>query len=191
MKQGGMALLLLILIYFSVGVRAAWQDTPNDMPSGLPVDSRCVLSVSTPVIDYGKRSRWQLQDASAGQVSPGKRTLTLSVVCPYTQPIKLALLSDLRYGMQGHINVNLSEPELDGQRIQLASLTPDGNATTSAVDNLRLHLGSRFAAVQNDRLATGKQLTLRVDIEPLLAERDARVFVAQSNEATLTLELIK
>lgn len=190
MKLCGMALLLLVLTNFSAGASTAWQDNPLNMPSDLPVDSGCMLSVSTPEIDYGRQSRWQLQDAPAGQMTLGKRTLMLSAVCPYMQPIKLVLRSDLRYGKQGNINVSLSEAELDGQRIQLASLSPDGNVTTSAVDSLRLQSNNRFAAVQNGRLVAGKSLTMQIEIEPLLAEHDARVFAPQSNEATLTLELI-
>lgn len=190
MKQNGMTLLLLALTSFSAGARAAGQDITPDRPSGLPGDNRCTLSVSTPVIDYGNQSRWQLQDAARGQVTPGKRTLILSVVCPYTQPIRLAQRSDLRYGSQGNINVNLSEAQLDGQSIQLANTTPDGILNDAPVENLRLHPGSRFAAVQNGRLATGKSLTLRMEIEPVLTDRDTRVSAHQNNEGTLTLELI-
>lgn len=191
MKQDRMALLLLALTSFSAGSMAAWQDITSDMPPGLPTDNRCTLSVSTPTIDYGNQSRWQLQGTTGGQLTPGKRALTLSVVCPYTQPIRLALRSDLRYGTLGNINVNLSEALLDGQSIQLASTTPDSILNDAPVDSLRLHSGSRFAAVQNGRLATGKNLTLRMEIEPVLAERDARVSGHQSSEATVTLALIQ
>ncbi|AHG19499.2 hypothetical protein Z042_07640 [Chania multitudinisentens RB-25] len=181
----------MALTSFSAGAVSAWQDMNPDMPSGLPVDSRCTLSVSTPVIDYGNQSRWQLQDTTGGQVTPGKRTLMLSVVCPYTQPLKLALRSDLRYGARGNINVSLSEAQLDGQSVQLASTTPEGVLNGVPANSLRLQPGSHFAAVQNGRLARGKSLTLRIEIEPLLAERDTRVSAHQSNEATLTMELMK
>lgn len=190
MKHGWMTLLLLMLTNFSAGAVSAWQELSPDIPLGLPVDSRCTLSVSASVIDYGNQSRWQLQDAASGQVTPGKRTLMLSVVCPYTQPFKLALRSDLRYGAQGKINVSLSQAQLDGQSIQLASTTMNGILDGSPDESLRLQSGSRFAAVQNGRLATGKSLTLRMEIEPLLAESDTHVSAHQSNEATLTLELI-
>lgn len=190
----------LILIFALTPLSKASSAYPGvveqALPS-LPVDTRCSLSIGTPVIDYGSQSRWQLQDTTnSNEVTPGKRTLMLSVTCPYTQTMRLALHGDrsangtLRYGAQGHVNIRLLEAQLDGQTVQVVTLTPGNSINDTPSDIIQLRPGDSFAAVRNGHLAKGKSFTARLEIEPVLTDSAARVSAHQTNESNLTLELL-
>ncbi|WP_286175316.1 fimbrial protein [Enterobacter sp. Cy-643] len=160
----------------------------------LPPDTRCRLSVSNPLIDYGVMSRWQLEDIGAGRVSPGTRSLTISVVCPYSRTMILQVEGEgreggLRYGEHGTTRLRLLDAQLDGNAVELHSVTPDGVITESDRHRLALNAGQRLAPVMQGRLAEGKILTARLEIQPVLAEGDARVSSRQRSETTLTLTL--
>jgi hypothetical protein len=170
--------------------------TEGPLPS-LPVDTRCNLSLGSEVVDYGLQSRGQLQEASLGgnMLTPGKRTLTLSVVCPYAQPLRLALRGDraangdLRYGKQGSVVVRLSDVQQDGESVQIMPVTPSGEVTGTAADSQRLQPGQAVAATLNGLLVSGKVFNARVEIEPIMTDEEARVGVSTTQEAILTLEL--
>ncbi|HGM4923502.1 TPA: fimbrial protein [Serratia marcescens] len=160
----------------------------------LPPDTRCRLSVSNPVVDYGLMSRWQLEDIGAGRVSPGTRSLTVSVVCPYSQTMSLRVEGEdreggLRYGEHGTTRLRLLDAQLDGNAVELRTVTPAGVITESGGQRLVLKAGQRLAPVMQGRLAEGKTLTARLDIQPVLAEDDARVSSRQRSETMLTLTL--
>ncbi|MGP2408153.1 hypothetical protein [Yersinia sp. 2545 StPb PI] len=167
-------------------------------PPSLLVDTRCSLSLGGGVIDYGNQSRGQLQAASPGgnTLTPGKRTLTLSVVCPYTQPLRLALRGDrsgngeLRYGERGSVVVRLFDMQRDGESVQIMPVTPDGGVTGSASESQRLQPGQAVGATLNRQLVKGKVFSVRVEIEPIMTNEEARVGVSTTKESLLTLELI-
>ncbi|GAK27992.1 hypothetical protein [Serratia liquefaciens] len=177
---------------------SAMEASSIEAQSFLPVDTRCSLSTGTPVIDYGIQSRWQLQDVAGGdEVTPGKRTLMLSVVCPYSQTIRLemrgdrAANGDLRYGERGRINIRLQDFQLDGQSVQAAFMTPAGAIDSTSESSLLLQPGKVFAAVLNGQLVKGKNFNARVEIEPVLPESAARVASRQISESHLSLELLE
>lgn len=142
-----------------------------------PVDSRCSLSAGGRVIDYGILSRGQLQDATTGAnaLTPGKRTVMVNVVCPYTQPMRLTLRREpatngnLSYGDRAYVRVRLQDALLDGQSIQIASSAPDGTLSSSPASTLELQPGQTFAAVADGTPAKGRSLTLHLEIEPIFA----------------------
>ncbi|AZD55537.1 hypothetical protein C4K19_3752 [Pseudomonas chlororaphis subsp. aurantiaca] len=167
------------------------------LPSTLPVDSRCSLSAGGQVIDYGNLSRWQLQDAtgSANTLTPGKRTLMVSVVCPYTQAMRLTLRGEsaangnLRYGERGNMRIALRDAQLDGQSVQFATTTVDGTLNGAPAATLALQPGQTFTAMTAGGVAKGRSLTLRLEIEPVLPEAEARTSMRRISEAQLTLDL--
>ncbi|MGP0955598.1 fimbrial protein [Serratia sp. CY68758] len=190
---------LLALLMGVAGASAADPIMPpgqesSPMPT-LPPDTRCSLSVSNPVVDYGMMSRWQMEDMGAGNVSPGTRTLMVSVVCPYSRTMILRVegeaseLGGLRYGERGATRLRLLDAQLDGNAVELRAITPAGVITDSGGHILALNAGQRLAPVMQGRLAEGKALTVRLEIQPVLAEGDARVGSRQRSETMLTLTL--
>lgn len=188
--------LMLGVALFLVG--AARADL-RDAGSGLtpPPANRCSLSAGAPVIDYGVQSRWQLQEAGdPRQVTPGKRSLVLNVVCPYSQTMRLMLRGEpagngeLRYGERGSVKLLLTDAQLDGQSVLLAATAQGDVISGDAKSSLQLRPGHGFAAVQNGRLLKGKSFTARIELEPVMPESNARVSARQVSEANLTLELI-
>jgi len=187
--------ITLLTGLLSTGAIAKPATAPDTMHI-LPVDNRCSLSAGNPVIDYGTQSRWQLEERKGGQqVSPGKRTATLSVVCPYTRAMTLTLRGDqassgaLRYGTQGSLVLRLADASLDGQSVQLVRTTAEGVIKGTPAATLDLKPGNSFTVTSNQQQGRGKQLTIRFEMEPLLPESAARVSTLQQSEAVLTLEL--
>ncbi|MHA7845300.1 DUF1120 domain-containing protein [Serratia sp. D1N4] len=193
MKIGYTALILGLLISKAAGAVSPVMGDPSLQPPPLPMDSSCNLSVGGSVIDYGSQSRWQMQSASTGgnAVTPGKRTLMLNVVCPYTQAMRLALRGDLRYGERGSTVVRLFDVQIDGHNVQVVNTTPAGMISGTPTNDQLLQAGQTVAAVLNGQLAKGKVLTARLEIEPTLPESEARVSASRMSESTLTLELVK
>lgn len=162
----------------------------------LPPDTHCSLSVSSPVVDYGVMSRWQLQDVAGGKVSPGTRTLALSVICPNTRTIKLLVegekneRSKLRYGAQGSVHLRLLDAQLDGSPVDLRTLTPAGAITENGGQAVEPMIGQQLTPVVQNRLVKGKIFTAQLEVQPVLSEDEARVSSRQRSEATLTLTLV-
>jgi len=161
----------------------------------LPPDTRCSMSVSNPVVDYGMMSRWQLEDAGAGSVSPGMRLLTVSVACPYSRTMSLRLEGEsseqggLRYGEHGTTHLRLLDVQLDGNAAALRKITPGGVITENGGHVQELNVGQRLVPVMQGRPVKGKILTAQLEIRPVLAEEDVHVNSRQHSETMLTLIL--
>lgn len=185
------------IISTSLHALAAPQDSPAGLAPVLPGETRCNLSVNTPVIDYGTQSRWQLQDAAASQgVTPGKRTLMVSVTCPTDRTIKLAMHGErsasgkLRYGNRGSVDLHVVDAQLDGQDVPLAAITSAGVLVGAPVSSMRLQPGNSFGPALNGKLAKGKNFSVRIELEPVLPESAARIHSREVNESSMTVELI-
>lgn len=185
-----------LLLGQSITAQAAVTILPQ-MPGTLPVDTRCAISTGTPVIDYGSLSRGQLQDTVNRQtLTFGKRTLMLSVVCPYSQALQLTLRSgraangDAQYGDRGSLAVQVLDAQVDGSGVQLTTTTPEGIVEGAPQPSLRWKPGQSFVATRNGHVVQGKSFNARVEIEPLLPESAARVAGREVYEAALTIELM-
>lgn len=171
----------------------------HKIPPLPPMDSRCSLSIGQNVIDYGAQSRWQLQDAAIGRnsVTFGKRTLMLSVVCPFTQSMRLMLRAEraarggVRYGSQGSMTVRLLDAQMDGQAVQVANTSIKGVIKDTLAESQRLSPGETYAPIANGQLTKGKVFTARIEIEPMLPEAEARVSTRQASEAHFALDLLQ
>lgn len=168
----------------------------NNMPGIiLPGDTRCKVSASSEVIDYGSYSRGQLQDAGGQKVSPGKRILMVNAVCPYKKVMRVILHGDkasngnLRYGNKGSVTMRLLDAQLDGKSVQVAATKVGSHLRTSVESNILLQPGQGIVAIHNDQPAEGRSFTARIEIEPVMPESDARVSAYQTIESNLTFEL--
>ncbi|WP_168395197.1 fimbrial protein [Erwinia amylovora] len=161
-----------------------------------PPENRCTITVGSPLIDYGVMSRWQLQDIAGGNVSPGIRSTTVSVLCPHDRKIKLLLqgaangTGHLRYGERGHILFRLSDVRLDGKPAELRSVSPDGIPEDASSEPQPLISGQQLVTLVQGRVTEGKTLTARLEIQPVLREKDARPGNLQRSAASLMLTLV-
>lgn len=141
-------------------------------------------------------SRWQLQDIPGGSTTPGTLSLTLSVVCPYTRTMKLLVQGEgseqggLRYGERGVTQFRLLDAQLDGNAVELRALTSAGALMDTSGQAVSLTAGQQLALVVQGRLAEGKTLTARLEIQPVLAEGEVRASSRQHSESMLTLTLV-
>lgn len=162
----------------------------------LPADRRCQISTSSPEINYGDMSPAQLQELAGGRrLTPGKRMMTVSVTCPYSQSMRLTLRGerasngDLRYGERGSLSLRMLEAQLDGRPVQLTTTKADGRLNGSARSDVALRPGDSVAATQNGQRIVGKNFQLQLEVEPVMPESATRVTARQVNEALLRLDL--
>lgn len=183
-----------------LGVSSVSSASPLTKPVGdfalLQPATRCRLSVSSPVVDFGMRSRWQLQDDSAGGVTMGTRTLSVAVICPHAQTMTLLIQGggsdgeELRYGRHGVTHLRLRDAELDGNPVELQEISPAGALTGKSGQTISLVSGQRLVPVVQGQLAGGKMLTMRMEVQPVLSASDARVTGRQVSESMLTITLV-
>lgn len=182
-----LSLLALSLILIKP-LHAASPEVPQQI---MPIDPRCSVSVGNSNIDYGRQSRGQLQ-YNGSTYTPGKRMMSLNVVCPFAQPIKLAVQGDraadgsLRYG-DGRLKVKIFDAHLDGQPVQLADMT-DGKK--AAQPEMVLKADSRFAASTNGLPLSGKSFSAKLELEPELSMDAATVSRSTQFESRFSLEMI-
>lgn len=162
----------------------------------LPPDTRCRLSISNPVVDYGVMSRWQLQAVAGGRLSPGTRSLTLSVACPYPRAMKLLIEGEggaqggLRFGERGLTHLRLLNAQLDGNTVELRALTQAGTLAKHSGQAIALNAGQQVALVVQGRLAEGRTLTAQLEVKPVMSEDGARVSSRRRSESMFRLTLL-
>lgn len=184
---------VLPLLTIASGLSAAEPGlgTPPQVPDG-----RCTISVSSPFVDYGVMSRWQLQDRPNGQVTPGIRSTMVNVVCPDPRAIKLLVQGEvnetghLRYGEHGYTEFRLLNAMLDGNAVELRPQLPDGSPAEATAEALPLAVNQQLVTVSAGQVVKGKMLSARLEIQPVLGEDDVRVSSTQRSGSQLTLTLI-
>jgi hypothetical protein len=188
----------LLLLLLNAAVYAAPPPMPgnlSDMPLSIPTDSRCTVSAGGGQADFGSLSRWQLQPAAEGgdRLSLGKRTVNVSVTCPFSRTMTLMVSGDstisggFRYGQNGELRVVVKEARLDGQPVQIKMQTT-GRAEQPG--ELALKANATLSVVsQGGAAIKGKSLTLQLETEPVLRETDARVAQRQNLESRFSINL--
>jgi len=198
MKALNLTMIAGILMSTMCYANAAKLDINALGGSILPIDHRCEVSVNMPVIDYGTQSRWQLQDVAGGQkLTTGKRNFTLNIVCPYAQNMRVVLRGSrsnegqLRYGDRGSMSLRVLDAQLDGQSVELSSITAEGAVKAGAASSLNLTPDTGMMATRNGQAVKGKTFNARLEVEPMMVEKDARVARPLVSESNFTLELLK
>ncbi|CCG88530.1 hypothetical protein EPIR_3167 [Erwinia piriflorinigrans CFBP 5888] len=156
----------------------------------------CVIRTVREVIDYGVLSRWQLQETSrAGELTPGARTLPVTVACPYAQSFRLridgtsSVAGQVRYGRSGWLKLQASNLRVDGMFSGMTVASPDKGSRSVSVGNAALEDGSVIIPNNGGQAVTGRTVTFDLVIEPRLAEKDNRVTVPLESEAGLRITL--
>ncbi|ECM4408805.1 hypothetical protein RU30_25640 [Salmonella enterica subsp. enterica serovar Give] len=116
------------------------------------------------------------------------------MVCPYSRTMSLRVEGEgreggLRYGEHGTTRLRLLDAQVDGNAVELRTVTPGGIITESGGYMQALNVGQRLAPVIRGRLAEGRTLTVRLEIQPVLQEVEARVSSRRRSETMLTLIL--
>lgn len=163
-----------------------------------PVDTRCALTTGSGIIDYGTLSRGQLITVPGDNklVTPGIRTLALSVMCPYSRTMRLSLRGehasngDVLYGSHGSIHLILRDAQMDGQMVQMTAATSAGVLNGAPASNLSLQPGQSMVATLNGLPVKGKTLTVSMDVEARMTDADTRVTAQQVSTSTLILDLM-
>lgn len=195
MNAAMIVLVFGVLLSQAGSVDADSSVLPDDILP-LPLDPRCHISAGAPVIDYGEKTRWQLLDSLTSQtITLGKRTLMLSVVCPYSQNMLLTLYGDratngdLRYGDRGSISFRVHDAQVDGKDVLLSLTSSDGTLDGASVSSLKLQPGKSFAATQDGHVVMGKAFNARIEIEPTMPQSSARVTSRHTTKSDFRLEL--
>lgn len=198
MKWRLKSVLLCLVLGQSVQAQSVEYGGAQKMMPPITIDPRCQMSVSSPEIDFGEMSAGQLQELPGGRkLSPGKRTLTLSVSCPFSQPMRLMLRGEratngeVRYGSKGSVELRMLDAQLDGQTIGLAIESDDRRRHRAGRPDVVLKPGDEVIAVRDGQPARGKNFSARIDVEPVLPERATRVPARETSTAMMVLELIE
>ena len=194
------SLLAAALLLAAFGGHATGADASlsTQFPDISMTDTRCQLTSSNSNVDYGPQSRWQMQDVEgrSQSVTPGKRQLSVSVVCPFTHEMRLKVMGSgnahggFRFGENGEVQVRVIGAQLDGEEVQIAPANPAGTPIGSPQSSLTLSPNETFSAVSGNQPAQGKAFNVRLEIQPVLTDKDARVSSRQANDASLSFEFI-
>jgi hypothetical protein len=187
--------VVLVLIP-STGAIATRSDTLVIGASALLEGTQCMVTVGPTTINYGSLSRWQLQKSGVAQhLTPGKRTLILTVTCPFNQEIRLSMEGNaapngqLRYGEEGYATVRLSEVMADGHEAMVALIEGDGNVVDTSETSLFIKPGSRWEVVNARGKVRARSVTARLEVEPIIPDWAAKVSGEQVSESALTLSV--
>ncbi|MEG5569400.1 hypothetical protein VIW49_18745 [Enterobacter bugandensis] len=193
-----MKLSLSLILLSGSAARAMPVPQPDHFSSGLvPQDRLCSVTVSSRDVDFGSLSRWQMQETGRGNaLSPGQRTLALSVSCPYSQPLHILVQGEsaadgnLRYGQAGSLQLEIHDAHVDGQPVQMVPVSRDRVRKGGEQTRISLRPDNGAAASRNGSLITGKNFTARLEVRPQLPESETRVTARQQSETLLTLEVL-
>ncbi|EKS7202330.1 hypothetical protein O8H67_000938 [Enterobacter asburiae] len=196
MKVTFLTVLLSLATFTSLAGQHAL--TPETMPQPLVPDARCQITSSTTDLDYGAKSRWEMQDMSdrSQSVTLGKRRISLSVVCPYTHNMSIKVMGDrnvrggFRYGESGELQVRIVQAQLDGLDVQVGLSMPSGSLVGSPKDSLALLPEQTFSAVRGNQAVQGKAFIVLLEIQPVLTDTGARVSSRQTNTSNISFELV-
>jgi hypothetical protein len=166
------------------------------LPTAPPPDNQCNLTASHTRVEYGVQSRWQLQMApGTQQLSPGERSLSINVVCPYSRQLRVKFDGEAgqggrwRYGEQGQLQLRVSAAWLDGQPVGLALTGRDSNDLSTLALPATILPDSTVSAVTAGHLLAGRNLTLQLTLAPLLSEQATRVTARTESDAVVRLSL--
>lgn len=189
--RGGIAAGLILL-----GAGSQWSAMSTVLPAtarpDLPV---CTVTAGPATVDFGSRTRGQLQD-TAGGLTPGVRRLTVSAGCTLSRVMKLRFDGSARGadfswgGADSILRFRVSQAQLDGIPVQLQRQDRAGNPEAQGAEALPFIPGDILMAVKNGLPVHGRQLNITLEIEPVMGERDSRPVRRTYPEGLLRVSLV-
>lgn len=162
-------------------------------------DARCTLSAGSGEVNYGPLSRGQLTPLPGRQslLTPGARSLVLTVTCPDTRELMLTMQGipsakgggQLRYGDNGVILLSMTDASVDGEPVQLRTLDRTGGTGTRSAGSVSLMPGVSVVPVRQGKPVRGSVLTARLEMTPGLSDSSTRVAAPSTSDARFILEL--
>lgn len=155
----------------------------------------CQINLSDSVIDLGQLSHPGSNNVpSPGNLHAlGERTISLNASCPGATKLMLLLQGDrlgdkFRFAQRGQVSVTLSNALLDGRNVDLARVK---DTTVPDV------FGPSIVAVPGDRVipvsaglpAEGSNLSLQIEIRPLVPVAELSSSEAKTLESNVSFEV--
>lgn len=159
-----------------------------------PTPPTCSVSGS-PVVDFGSRSRGQLQSTTGG-LTPGTRSLTVSAGCTLARGMKLRINALARgsnfswSGTDSILRISARQGVLDGKAVQLQRLNAAGSPVGQPADTVTLAPDDTLVAMRDGNPAQGRQFGVTLNITPVTGEQDGRPVQRIYPEATLSITLV-
>jgi hypothetical protein len=158
--------------------------------------SQCMIRAGREVVDYGVLSRWQLQETSrAGELTPGARSLPVTIACPYAQNFRISINGTsnvgrlVRYGRSGWLKLQATNLRVDGMPTGMTVESPDEGSRAVTSGTAALEDGSVIIPRNGGQIVTGRTVTFDLVLEPRLAEHASRVTAPLESEAGLRITL--
>lgn len=155
----------------------------------------CQVNLSESVMDLGQLSHPGSNNApSPGNLyALGERTLSLNASCPGASKLMLLLQGDtlgnkFRFAQRGQVSVTLSNALLDGRNVDLAQV--NGNAAAEAfAASIVAMPGDRVIPISGGLPAEGSNLSLQIEIRPLVPVAELSSSEAKTLESNVSFEI--
>ena len=142
----------------------------------------CTIHLNKTTIDYGQLNRANLlSTAQTGKIALGKRLLTLNIHCQESTPFALqfhapaADQNTFRFSNTGNFSVSLSQAQVDGKAVMLASTKTAATPLNSIAAIATLEANQTVTAMANSLPISGKNFTAQVEVEAHIAPSTLRV----------------
>ncbi|TDA48291.1 hypothetical protein [Burkholderia pyrrocinia] len=174
---------------------AVWLATAAAHSAASGADSRCQLAVGVSHLDFGTLTRAQLQAAGGANLTPGTRSVPVSVTCSRPRAIKLAVQGERNtdgqflHGRYGVLRVRLTGAQLDGRPVALVRISSKGTLVSQPANAVTVAPGDVVSIVEGASSPKGQRLTLALDSEPLLPDAATRVASTDSHETRVTVRI--
>ncbi|MDK2375043.1 hypothetical protein [Serratia fonticola] len=153
----------------------------------------CTLSASPVVMDFGTRSRGQLQDSATGRFSFGSRTVGVSASCTISRAMLVRIEGPAKGGKfswgnaDSQLRVSVRDAQVDGKEVQFRRTTTTSH---SSDHDMLVHPGDTLIFTRDQEAIRGRNLTLTLQIEPMAGQHDARPLRQGSLETSIHVALV-
>lgn len=184
------AVAVLSAILMGISTAAMGADTA---PAPLTAPS-CTVTGS-PVVDFGGISRGRLTPVTGG-MTPGARRLVISAGCTLPRSMRLridgaARGSDFSWnGTDSVLRLTAREGAVDTKAVLLQRLNAAGSPEGPPAREITLAPGDTLVAMRDGIPAEGRQLSMVLDITPVLGDRDSHPTARADMMQSLTIGLV-